>query len=348
MNYLLSYYAHRMQKNSLPLSWIFFVTSKCNSRCRHCFYWKELNKKDNELTLDEIRKISSGMGRFSHLLISGGEPTLREDIADICHIFCKNNNVKRISLPTNGLDCKKTYNKIQRILLKCKDAKVGVGLPLEGLEKTNDFLRGVKGAFRAVVKTASELAKLKNKHPNLNTYITTVVSNRNYEEILHLAKYVRNLPVGSHNIVPIRGLPMDKRLKPPTASQWNRLTSCLLNSKNLVFKKENGIIQTLRNNRKLSMHKAYERTLGNKPVTPCLAGDLIGVIEPDGDVRLCELTPAIGSLRKSDYNIKKVWFSKEADSLRKKLKGCFCTHGCFLGPSRYANSYLLLKSLFGY
>jgi len=36
---------------------IFFVTAKCNSRCKMCFYWKNLSKKQNELKLEEIEKI---------------------------------------------------------------------------------------------------------------------------------------------------------------------------------------------------------------------------------------------------------------------------------------------------
>ena len=39
---------------------VFFVTSVCNEKCRHCFYWEELNQK-GDLTFEQIRRISETM-----------------------------------------------------------------------------------------------------------------------------------------------------------------------------------------------------------------------------------------------------------------------------------------------
>jgi Fe-coproporphyrin III synthase len=57
---------------------IFFVTSTCNSKCRTCFYWKELNAHD-DLTFAEIERVSETMPPFREIWLSGGEPTLREE-----------------------------------------------------------------------------------------------------------------------------------------------------------------------------------------------------------------------------------------------------------------------------
>lgn len=67
----------------------------------------------------------------------------------------------------------------------------------------------------------------------------------------------------------------------------------------------------------------------------CQAGNNIGVLEPDGGVRLCELTPVVGNVRETQYNFNKVWFSKRADSIRVKIKkdNCACTHACFIDAS---------------
>ena len=43
-------------KRGLPVNLIFFVTSRCNLLCKHCFYWDELNKKSGELTFEEIER----------------------------------------------------------------------------------------------------------------------------------------------------------------------------------------------------------------------------------------------------------------------------------------------------
>ena len=98
----------------------FFVTGLCNLRCKMCFYLDNIEKarKKDELTLDEIRKISEKLKPFIWLLISGGEPFLRDDIFDICKTFYQNNNVKNITIPTNGLETEKIIeitDKLERV-----------------------------------------------------------------------------------------------------------------------------------------------------------------------------------------------------------------------------------------
>ncbi|WP_370648792.1 radical SAM protein, partial [uncultured Parabacteroides sp.] len=60
-----------------------FVTGRCNAKCAMCFYAGEMDKKEKDLTFDEIRKVSETAGEFNRLWISGGEPTLREDLPEI-------------------------------------------------------------------------------------------------------------------------------------------------------------------------------------------------------------------------------------------------------------------------
>ena len=71
-----------------------FVTGRCNAKCAMCFYAQEMDKKQPDLTFDEIKKISETAGQFNRLWISGGEPTLREDLPEILELFYKNNHIK--------------------------------------------------------------------------------------------------------------------------------------------------------------------------------------------------------------------------------------------------------------
>ena len=74
-------------KQGLPVNLIFFVTSKCNLLCRHCFYWEELNLPKNELSLDEIEKVARSLPNLLSLSLTGGEPYLRPDLPDIAAAF---------------------------------------------------------------------------------------------------------------------------------------------------------------------------------------------------------------------------------------------------------------------
>src|ERR671929_823093 len=81
---------------------ILFVTSRCNAYCQTCFYHEELNQP-GDLTFAQIEKVSQTMPPITDLWLSGGEPTLRQDVDDIIRLFVENNGVRRVIIPTNGL-----------------------------------------------------------------------------------------------------------------------------------------------------------------------------------------------------------------------------------------------------
>src|SRR5437588_13123239 len=93
--------AARHRQHQTPPFLILFINSICNLTCEHCFYWRNLNKRD-DLTLEEFKALSLELGNFENLNLSGGEPFIRPEFAEICLLFIKNNNVKRIYVPTNG------------------------------------------------------------------------------------------------------------------------------------------------------------------------------------------------------------------------------------------------------
>ena len=97
---------------------VFFVTSVCNEKCRHCFYWEELNQK-GDLTFEQIRRISETMPPITDLWLSGGEPFMRKELAEILELFYRNNGVRWVNLPTNGLFTERTHRCLDRVLTNC-------------------------------------------------------------------------------------------------------------------------------------------------------------------------------------------------------------------------------------
>src|ERR1700750_2111056 len=87
---------------------IFFVTSRCNARCETCFYHEELNQP-GDMTFEQIERVSRTMPEVTDLWLSGGEPTLRHDAIEVIRLFVKNNGVRRVIIPTNGLIKTRTY-----------------------------------------------------------------------------------------------------------------------------------------------------------------------------------------------------------------------------------------------
>ena len=88
----------------LPLEGNLDLTYRCNNNCRHCWLRipSDSREKENELTFDEIKEIvdearNMGCRKWS---ISGGEPMLRPDFADIFDYITKIS--VSYSLNTNG------------------------------------------------------------------------------------------------------------------------------------------------------------------------------------------------------------------------------------------------------
>src|SRR6476646_9777417 len=123
----------RREFNSLFL----FVTSRCNSLCRTCFYFDKLNSKD-DLTTREIERISQTAPPFRKLWLSGGEPFLRDELAEIVAMFVGRNGVKNVNLPTNGLLPDKIFPAMDRMLELCPEASIDLNFSLEGLTRTHD------------------------------------------------------------------------------------------------------------------------------------------------------------------------------------------------------------------
>jgi MoaA/NifB/PqqE/SkfB family radical SAM enzyme len=68
---------------------------------------------------------------------------------------------------------------------------------------------------------------------------------------------------------------------------------------------------------------------------PCLAGSVVGVIEPNGDVRLCELLDPIGNIRDFSWDFNRIWNCEKAREQRRYIAtlDCSCTHCVNLGQS---------------
>ena len=58
----------------------FYVTRRCNLRCKMCNVWK--NRDSKEMNLREIKTAAQKIKKLgaSHIVITGGEPLLRKDI----------------------------------------------------------------------------------------------------------------------------------------------------------------------------------------------------------------------------------------------------------------------------
>lgn len=340
-------------KNGVPLQLIFFVTSQCNLRCRHCFYWKELNcPGKKELTLKEIKKVARNSKlNLMWLCLTGGEPFLREDLAEIASAFCQYGEVANISIPTNAQLKERTFEAAEKMLELHPDTYISINVSLDGLEKTHDRIRGTPGAFARAVDTFWKLKDLKNRFPNFGLSVQTVVLSENQDELRNLYFFVRDsLKPDYMNLNLVRGSPTDVRLRDVNIRYYKELVDLMWGDvKSGKWRYFEFPFSKLALARNFVLYEYIAKTFREeRRFLPCYSSKLSGVISEEGDVYPCEILEdaKIGNLREADYNVSKLWFSKRNRKLQERIaKGCFCTYECAMSVNTLFNPKLYLAFL---
>ena len=169
---------------------ILFVTSRCNSFCRTCFYHEELNRP-GDMTFEQIQKTSRSMPPITDLWLSGGEPTLRHDASEIISMFVRNNGVRRLIIPTNGLVKSRVFEIVDNALGQHNALHLYLNIALDGYGKTHDRVRGVPGHWEKTLDCIGTLYPLKERYKDrLRLNVNTVICADNYLEIEKLGEFM--------------------------------------------------------------------------------------------------------------------------------------------------------------
>lgn len=122
------------------------VTNRCNLQCRHCYIDAQDRQYSGELSTAEAMAFIDDLATLPVpvLLLSGGEPLLREDIyALAAHAAAQG---IRPVLSTNGtLITPEVATRLREAGLQY------VGVSLDGDETVHDYFRGRQGAFAAAL-----------------------------------------------------------------------------------------------------------------------------------------------------------------------------------------------------
>lgn len=318
---------------------ILFITDVCNAHCGHCLLgW--VNPSSNELTVDEYEKISKSMGDLLFLLPTGGEPFLRDDISEIVHIFCKNNNVRNVGIPTNGSLTTKVISQVRTMLDQNPGVDFAIDVSIDAIGKDHDRLRAIPGLFEKCIWTFQELQKLEKEYPSFNANIATTMSGFNQENVMktyrtlrdqHGVKNVNNL-IARKGARAAHALDVDREKYLEWVAELRRDTE---NNSDMGYTNYPGadVINAMKNVRQ---DVISETVRTGQYQLPCYAANMAGIIYAGGDVYPCEiLEESLGNLRDVDYDFREIWFSDRTEEVRKMIRDtkCFCTFENYLTNS---------------
>lgn len=301
------------------------ITRRCNLRCVHCRSSSEIEVQGHpDFSTEEAFRIIDDISSYAKpvIVLSGGEPLMRKDVFDIAKYGTEKG--LRMCLATNGTLV--TDEICENI--KASGIKI-VSLSLDGsTAEVHDNFRDEIGAFEGTINAA----RLFKKH-GIEFIINSSFTKRNQEEIPKVYKLAKELGATAwymFMIVPTgRGeeimneliskedyekilewhyqMEKDERdilVRPTCAPHYYRIV--------LQKSKEEGV--------KFERRTLKFSTGGSKG---CIAGQLICLINVDGDVIPCSYFPmSAGNIRRQTF--KDIWENSELfKDLRdfKKYKG---------------------------
>ncbi len=165
------------------------ITSRCNLRCLHCYQEPYLTNETPEMTMEEIKNLISQLAEMniSKIVISGGEPFLRNDLMQITDFAFR----KGIIVPTiftNGTINNGTLESL------CSYGKpFTLAISLEGdSEEVNDYIRG-RSSFNKIIKSLKIILTAQNNGSKVKTVIDTMIHPKNYKRLKEMFLFLSEL-----------------------------------------------------------------------------------------------------------------------------------------------------------
>jgi MoaA/NifB/PqqE/SkfB family radical SAM enzyme len=171
------------------------VNLRCNTNCVMCSIW-EL-KSPHALGIAQFETIFSDpvYRRVEYIILAGGEPTLRNDLAEIVEVMHKHMpRLKKLMIPSNIINRNSIERQYPQIARYCAEHRIRLtlGVSLDGLADTHDTIRGVKGAFKKVMDNIAFMKELQKKTP-FNMSIDPTIFSMNLHEMQKLNELAQRL-----------------------------------------------------------------------------------------------------------------------------------------------------------
>jgi MoaA/NifB/PqqE/SkfB family radical SAM enzyme len=280
----------------LPLV-IFYPTSRCNSRCLSCDWWKQTGAGD--LTLQEIDAVAGQLPPLGTRLVvfSGGEPLLRPEVFDAARLF--RDRGMTLHLLTSGILLERAAERVGEHF-----ARVCISLDAAD-EALYEQVRGV-----AALKTVERgVARLGRVAPRVPVTARATLHRANFRELPRLIERAKSLKLAGISFlaadVASTAFGRDRPPDPSTLAldrderaDFEAVVEWTIAHYRADF--DSGFVaESPEKLRRLPRY--YAAVAGDEPypAVSCNAPWVSVVIEANGSVRPCFFHAAIGNVRET-------------------------------------------------
>lgn len=174
----------------------FLITKRCNYRCYRCSAHAPEGMKRNpgqEMTTDDYKRIIDEVSPYRPAIyFCGGEPTLRDDLAEIVRHVKKKGMIAAMTTNASLLS-----ERLAREIIESGMDFVSVSL--DGDEAAHDRSRGVPGAYRKVIQGVGNLKKARGRKARPHIKLVGIIDPENPLASRHVLETAEKLGVDEVN-----------------------------------------------------------------------------------------------------------------------------------------------------
>jgi|TARA_B100001971_G_C18265022_1_gene591222 heme b synthase len=304
----------------------FELTGSCNLQCKHCRASASKEMDPDELTTLEVKNVIDNIALFFKpiLILTGGEPLLRDDIFEIVEHATKKG--LRVVLGTNGT---LLNNKVAEKLTKVGVKRVSISIDCAFAEDHDEF-RGVEGAYNDSLKGISACKKA-----GLEFQINTTVTRHNFYDLKKINSQTKELGAAAHHIfllVPTgrgKGIAEEEISPDKYESVLNWMYDVKDDGVNMKATCAPHFVRIFHKRSKADGIKLAHKKKGmHAMMGGCMGGTTFAFISRKGDVDPCGYLPLhAGNIREKPFN--EIWESgnlflnlRNRDELKGKCGAC--------------------------
>jgi len=312
------------EEKYVPLVVSWNVTLKCNLKCAHCYINAAETELADELSTDAAKMLIHQITEVSRplLILSGGEPLLREDIYEIIRYGADRG--LRMGMGSNGM---LIDDEVTRRLEDSGMETVAISLD-SSIPERHDMFRGVKGCWEHAVDAIKALKKSR-----IQVQVNSTVTPQNYDEVDDIMALAEELGVENFHLFFLVPTGRGTDIADITPRMYeDMITSTLAKIPKYKLNVKPSCAPQF-------MRVAKEQGVDmSRWVRGCMAGLYYCRIYPSGEVTPCPYLPLnLGNIRERSF--KDIWFNSEVfKALRDfdKLEGkCgLCEHREVCGGCR--------------
>jgi MoaA/NifB/PqqE/SkfB family radical SAM enzyme len=291
---------------------------QCNLDCMMCDYWR--NGDSAPLPFDLVARTLDDLAALGcrKVHFSGGEPTLRPDLADI--VAHARRLKMRVTLTTNGTLLTRELSK-QLVRAGLNSVCVSIDSPVRSV---HDRMRGVRGALKQTVTGVRELRRAaKQRGISLPVRINTVVCKVNYDTLDRLPELVHSLGAKSILLMPVDDPSGELLLNKHRLLDYNQRIAPVFAQRALAL----GLIRAEREafpfgvtRRELAASRNGQYARGLFERQPCYAPWTHALIAADAHVAPCCSAPRVTMGNLDQQSFVEIWQGEAYSQLRQAMR----------------------------